>query len=409
MVVAICYLVYVFDIYEQNTFQVALPSILTDFNVSRLDAGVLILIVGWIGRIAGIVLVPLADRYGRRAVLAWGVLGYSLLTGLTGLTSTWFLFGFATSLTRFPITAANFPSSIMATEASPPSGRALAQGVQAAGYCLGFVLVAIASVVLLPTLGWRYMYFLGIIPAILVYFILRKIPESPRFTEVQQQRAAEGKRPNLLQIYWSTMRRYPREVTTGSLVIGLYYLWNGFAVFVSLYLSTERGLGPATTGTWLAIWFFVAMFATAGGGWLAQRYGRKRTNITLVLLTVPFYATYGLLTEQWALFVVGLLLASLFLAPFGQGIWGSVEELFPTEVRATGFAACNFLAGLLAVGYALIPGIMPSVAASFPIFAAGYAMLAVVLFFMKDTLRKDLIQTVGQRAGDGRLLEPAEA
>jgi MFS family permease len=287
----------------------------------------------------------------------------------------------------------------MATEAAPQSGRALAQGLQAAGYSLGYVLVALASVALLPTLGWRYMYFLGILPAVLVFFIMRWIPESRHFQQVKDRQAAVGKRPNVLRTYWSVARRYPVEVAKGSFVTLAYGFWAGFGTWVPLFLSTERGLGAATTGTWLAIWWFVAMFATVGGGWLAQRFGRRRTNVTLVLVTVPIFAAYGLLTDQTALFIGGLLLCSLFLAPFGQGTWGAVQELFPTECRATGFATANFIGGTIATFYYLIPGIMPSVAASFPVFAAGYALLAVAFYILKDTLKSDLIETVGEHAG----------
>ena len=60
------------------------------------------------------------------------------------------------------------------------------------------------------------------------------------------------------------------------------------------------------------------------------------------------FATYGLLEDPTALFIGGLLLCSLFLAPFGQGTWGAVQELFPTEVRTTGFAAANFIGGTIA-------------------------------------------------------------
>ena len=398
-VVAVCLLVYVFDVYELTTFQVALPAILSDFKLSLLDAGVLLLITAWVGRIAGLVLVPLADAFGRRAMLAVGVLGYSLLTGFTGLAQNFFQFGVAATATRIPITAGNFPSTIMATEAAPRSGRALAQGLQTAGYPVGFVLVSLASVWLLPTLGWRYMYFLGILPAVLVFFIIRYIPESRHFTRVKDQRESEGKQLNVVRTFVDTVRRYPVEVAKGSFVLTTYYFWNGFGVFVSTFLSQERGVDAATRGTWLAIWWSVAIAATIGGGWLAQRWGRRWTNVGLVVVTVPLFATYGMLTDWTALFVVGLVLCSLFLAPFGQGTWGWVMEIFPTECRATGFSVANFIGGAVSSFYALIPAVMHSVGASFPIFAAGYALLAIGFLLLNETIRDELIELVGERAG----------
>ena len=97
-------------------------------------------------------------------------------------------------------------------------------------------------------------------------------------------------------------------------------------------------------------------------------------------------------------------MCSLFLAPFGQGTWGWVMEIFPTEVRATGFSLAKFISGISAFFYALIPAIMGSVAASFPIFAASYALLAVALMLLKDTIRDDLIDLVGDHAGEAPAL-----
>jgi AAHS family benzoate transporter-like MFS transporter len=206
-VVSLCFLVYIFDIYEVTAFQVALPAILADFHLTLLDAGLLVVATGWANRIAGLALVPLADTIGRRALLAWGVLGYSLLTGFTGLAQNFLQFGVASTVTRFPITAANFPSTMMATEAAPTSRRALAQGLQTSAYPVGFVLVSVASVLLLPTFGWRSMYFLGIVPAVLVFFILRYIPESRHFAQVRNRRLAEGKQLNVFRNFWDTLRR----------------------------------------------------------------------------------------------------------------------------------------------------------------------------------------------------------
>jgi hypothetical protein len=113
-------------------------------------------------------------------------------------------------------------------------------------------------------------------------------------------------------------------VAKGSFVLTTWYCWNGFGVFVATYLGQERGVDAATRGTWLAIRWFVAIFATIGGGLLAQYFGRRWTNIILGLLVVPLYATYGLWTDPTTLFVIGLVMSSLFLAPFGQGTWGWV-------------------------------------------------------------------------------------
>ena len=99
------------------------------------------------------------------------------------------------------------------------------------------------------------------------------------------------------------------------------------------------------------------------------------------------------------IFIVGLLLASLFLMPFGQGTWGWAQEMFPTEVRATGFVAAGFVGGVLSGFFSLIPGFTSSVGAAFPIFGIGYLTLAIAFFIMKETVNTELIEEVGERVG----------
>lgn len=408
-IVLLCLAVYVFDVYELTSYGVALPAIIQEFNISRLEAGVLSTITLWMYRVGSILLMPLADVYGRRILLALAVLGYSAITGLSGLAPTWLTFSIATSATRIPISVGGLLSSVMATESAPTKGRALAQGIWAAGYPLGYVLVALASVAILPTLGWRYMYFLGIVPAVLVFFVLRYIPESRHYTRVKEDREAEGKRLNVFRAYWHVMRGYPAESAKATFLILAYGFWGGFGTWVPLYLSTEKGFGPATTGIWLAIWWFVAAFSTAGAGFLAQRFGRKWTNIAFVIPAGILMATFGLWDSPVMIFIVGLLLASLFLMPFGQGTWGWAQEMFPTEVRATAFAATGFVGGIISGFYSLIPGFTSSVGASFPFFGLGYLTLAIGFFIMKETVHTELIQEVGERVGAGEQAGPATA
>lgn len=406
VVVILCLVVYVFDVYELSSYGVALPGIIQEFNISRLEAGALSTITLWVYRVGAILLLPLADLYGRRILLALSVLGYSLITGLSGLAPTWLTFGIAASATRFPISVGGQLSSVMATESAPTRGRAQAQGLWAAGYPIGYVLVALASVAVLPTLGWRYMYFLGILPAVLVVFVLRYIPESRHFEKVKTDRETEGKRLNVFQSFWHVMRTYPSESAKATFVILAYGFWGGFGTWVPLYLNTEKGFGPTTTGVWLAIWWSVAAISTVAAGWLAQRFGRKWTNIALVIPAGILMATFGLWSDPAIIFIVGLLLASLFLMPFGQGTWGWTQEMFPTEVRATAFAATGFVGGVLSSFFSLIPGFTSSVGASFPIFGLGYLTLAIAFYIMKETVHTELIEEVGERAGEPLVAEP---
>jgi putative MFS transporter len=407
IVVAICCLIWVFDVFETTTLTLATPAILQEFGLTRADIGVLRLVTTWIGVIGVFAITPLADVFGRRIMMSVVVLGYSLLTGLTGFVQSFLQLLAATGLARIPLSGVQV-AAVMAVEASPTRGRGLAQGLYSGGYPIGFFLSSLVSIWVIPHLGWRFMYFLGILPALLAFFVLRNIKESPRFARVEAEKRAEGQKTKLE--YATALRRYPKEIALGTLTVFCFlFPWVGWSSWVPTYMTTEMGLGLETSSTYLSIWMLLGFFAYLANGWVADRVGRR---IIVPLTVIPaglLLAFYGAFAGQTGIFVVGTLINILMIGNYGAGYY-YLTELFPTEVRATAYGIC-YAVGFAGSGFApLVAGFTPSIAAAWPFYAAPFLVLAPLYgLVFKENIGKELIDRVGQRVGEAGAAEPSPA
>ena len=237
----------------------------------------------WIGLIGTFAFPVFADLYGRKPALIWAILGYSLFTGLTGFSTGWISLLIFSSITRIALAGENPVGMLMVTETAPTKWRATALGGLVGGYPLGYMLCSLAALVVVPLWGWRSLYFLGILPALLVLWIRIGIKESPRYEHVTAQMLKEGLKKQLDIL--SPVRQYPREMLIASLVYFFYlFTWLGWSAWMPFYLATERKLGFQTMGSYLSIWMFCAIFAYWFCGWLCDLYGRR---IVIPAFTVP--------------------------------------------------------------------------------------------------------------------------
>jgi SHS family lactate transporter-like MFS transporter len=280
----------------------------------------------------------IADRHGRRPALMGSILLYALIELLSG---------FAPTLTSFLILRALFGIGMggewgvgasLAMETVPPKTRGILSGFLQEGYPAGYLLAVVVNGLLYPHIGWRGMFIVGSLPAVLVLFIRMGVPESPAWVERQSDR--EGA-PSRTSEIWSTLReRWPLFLY----MVILMTAFNAFShgtqdLYPSGFLGKQRGLALGTV-TKIAIIYNLG--AISGGivmGTLSQRIGRRHAIATAALLALPVIPLWiGAGT------VTGLAIGA-FLVQFAvQGAWGVVpahlNELSPAAVRGTfpGFA-----------------------------------------------------------------------
>ena len=398
-VLVICILGWAFDIYEATIMQLVTPLLIKEWGITPATMGFVTTFSRWIGLIGTFAFPVLADLYGRKPALVAAILGYSVFTGLTGFSTGWITLLIFSSITRIALAGENPVGMLMVTETAPTRWRATALGGLVGGYPLGYMLCSLAALVVVPLWGWRSLYFLGILPALLVLWIRIGITESPRYERVTMQMITEGLKKQL--DIFSPAREYPRETLIASLVYFLYlFTWLGWSAWMPFYIANEKHLGFQTMASWLSVWMFCAIFAYWICGWLCDLFGRRWVIPAFAVPAGILLIMMGHLDSAASLFWVGLATNFLITGSFGTGL-GYTSEIFPTQIRGTGVGA-TFAIGLGVASFA--PMIMgwiataSSVAAGLPLLAVSFLLLApLFIWFAPDTTRKELTDFVGQK------------
>jgi SHS family lactate transporter-like MFS transporter len=268
-----------------------------------------------------------ADRYGRRVTLMADILLFSMLEFASGL---------APSLTIFLILRLAFGVAMggewgvgaaLAMETIPPGTRGVVSGILQTGYPSGYLLAAITYFALYGLIGWRGMFMIGALPALLVLFIRAKVEESPVFLARAPLKQGAG----LVRVLRDNSGRFLYAV---ALMTAFNFLSHGTQDLYPTFLQLQRHFSQHTVGL-IAIFFNIG--AILGGmlfGALSQGIGRRRAILTAALLTLP-------LIPVWAYGAGPVTLAvGAFLMQFAvQGAWGVVPahlcELSPAQVRCT--------------------------------------------------------------------------
>jgi MFS family permease len=400
-VLTICILGWAFDIYEATVMQLATPLLIREWGISPATMGTVTTISRWIGLIGTFVFPVLADLYGRKPMLIWTILGYSVLTGLTGFSTGWVTLLIFSSLTRIALAGENPVGMLLVTETAPKKWRATALGGLVGGYPLGYLLCTLAALVVVPLWGWRGLYFLGILPALLVLWVRIGIHESPRYERVTAQMVKAGLKKQLDIL--APFRTYPRESSIATLIYFLYlFTWIGWSAWMPFYLATERKLGFPTMATYLSVWMFCAIFAYWICGWLCDQFGRRYVIPAFTIPGAILLVVMGYCYTPASLFWVGLAANFLITGSFGTGL-GYTTEIFPTQIRGTAVGA-TFTIGLGVASIApMIMGWIAarySIAAGLPLLALSFLLIGPLFYwFAPDVTRKDLVDFVGEKVG----------
>ncbi|WP_216847444.1 MFS transporter [Arthrobacter sp. SLBN-53] len=309
---------------------------------------VALFLTGW--AVGGIMFGMLADYFGRTRVLSVGILTYAVFSALAAFADTWWQLGLLRFIAGVGSGVEAPVGAALIAETWRNRYRARAGGVMMAGYAGGFFAAA-AVYALLGDHGWRFMMLLAGLPALLVWFIRRYVPEPPEINaamHVRKQRKAAGTREQfVLRRLISPPLRRPMLVCTALASGALLAFWSVSTWYPQIIrqISANESVPQAVTDHRVAV---TAMLFNAGGiigyaawGFIADAIGRRRTflmsftvSAASIAWTFPFDRGY---TEF--LFAMPLLGFGLFGALSGTFIYG--PEVFPPSVRATALAVSN--------------------------------------------------------------------
>jgi SHS family lactate transporter-like MFS transporter len=270
----------------------------------------------------------LADRFGRKPTLMWNILAFSLLEAASGFAPTlWtflalrFLFGVAMG-GEWGI------GSALTFETIPTRARGVVSGLLQAGYPSGYFVASIATGLFYDSLGWRYMFLLGVVPAILVFFIRMGVDESPAFLE----KRIKKEQSNLIEVL---VRNWKIAVYAVILMTAFNFFSHGSQdAYANLFLKVQHGFDTQRAATMTAIMNIGAILGGIGFGFLSERIGRRRAIIIAAALALPVIPFWAFGTTPLVL-GIGAFLIQVSV----QGAWGIIpvhlNELSPAEIRAT--------------------------------------------------------------------------
>jgi len=362
-----CFLGWTLDAFDFFLVVFALTAIAQEFHRSDAEIALSITLTLAFRPVGAFVFGLMADRYGRRTPLMIDLVFYSAVEVATG---------FAHSFTTFLVLRALFGIGMggewgvgasLAMEKVPPRLRGFLSGMLQQGYALGYLLAAVCFYFVFPRWGWRPMFFIGGLPALLGLFVRFKVKESEVW---EKTRHAD----------WSSLGReicshWKLFLYLTLLIAMMSFVSHGTQDMFPTFLQREWGMGPTRRAVITAISMVGAILGGLVFGFFSDRCGRRRAMIIALVSAValvPLWAYAPTLT----LLVIGAFLIQFMV----QGAWGIIpahlSELSPDSVRGflPGFA---YQCGVLLAGpVAYIEAIL----AQHTRYANAMALTAFVVF-----------------------------
>jgi SHS family lactate transporter-like MFS transporter len=281
----------------------------------------------------------LADRYGRRIPLMANVIFFSVVELLCGFAPNYTVFLILRTLFGIGMGGEWGVGASLAMEAAPPKWRGILSGMLQSGYSWGFLLAAVAARFVLPMLGWRWMFWLGALPALLALYIRAKVPESEAW---QQHRAA-----STMQVLRIVASHWKRFVYLVVLMTFMMFLSHGTMDLLPDFLQE---IHHATSAASANVIIFANIGAVLGAimfGQFSQHIGRRYSmicSLVLCLAMIPFWAFGSSLNS--------VTFAAVLLYPGVQGTWGVIpvhlNELSADSARGLMPGLCYQLGILIA-------------------------------------------------------------
>jgi putative MFS transporter len=373
-----------FEGYDRFIAGLALPYIGRDLGADEGALGAALAVVR-AGALVSILFGRLADRYGRRRLMIVSIIAYTLATAATGFSRGLIDFALLQLVaTIFLITELSLAQVVIAEE-FPPAARGFGQGVLGAFAAFGAGLAAMLFPILQQTeLGWRGMYFIGVLPLLVVAYLRRNLPETRRWTQHRERQ--EGK-SSLLDLLHSAWRRRLLVLTVVAAVASATGA-TAFS-FVSYRATTVFDWEPARVSGMILGGGAMGFFGYFLLGRWADAVGRRFIGflglIGAGLAVATFYQTEWLL-PAFALMTLGEAGAMIALNAL-------TTELFPTHLRATAksWVTNSGVIGAL-VGLGAI-GLLSDVATGSTVITAlavMMAFLAPVMYLLPETRHVDL-------------------
>ncbi|HEX4720997.1 MAG TPA: MFS transporter [Pseudonocardiaceae bacterium] len=380
---------YGLDAYDFQVLPLGLVAIAAYFHLSTGAAGLLSTVTlvasGVGGALAGI----LADRIGRVRTLMFTVATYALFTVLCGFAPDYPALLVLRGLQGVGFGGEWAIGAILVAEYALPRYRGRTVGFVQSSWAVGWALAVIVSTLVFslasPAIAWRVLFFTGALPAVLVFYLRRRVADAP----IRQSTRDRGSFRAILGGGLGRTTFFAAALATG--VQGGYYT---LATWLPTYLKTARHLSVVNTGGYLAFVISGAFLGYVTGGYLTDLFGRKRTFALFAVLSAALIVGYTSIPAgaNTAVMLLGFPLGFASSAIY-SGFGSFLAELYPTSLRGTGQGFTYNFGRAVGAFFPTVVGFLASgvgIGAAMGFGALGYGIAVLALLGLPETAGREL-------------------
>jgi MFS family permease len=343
----------------------------------------------------GILFGAIADRIGRKKALMATVLLFSICSGLSGIAQDLTQLAIARTLLGLGMGGEWASGALLVSETWPAQHRGKAIGLMQGGWAIGYIVAAIAGATILPRLGWRAMFFVGIAPALFTLWIRRKVDEPAIWVSARARGVTGSRGGSLLRIFDRSLVRYTLLCTlTSAFVMFAYWgLFSWMPGFLAQPVDQGgAGLGMAKAPIWIIPMMIGALIGYITFGFIADRIGRRPTFAAYLVISAILVWIFGRTHDATQLMLLGPLVGF-----FGSGyfsVFGAfIAELFPTAARGSAVGFCYNAGRMLSALAPTLIGVLSTtygLGGALTFLAIAFLGGAITIFFLPETRGREL-------------------
>jgi MFS family permease len=379
---------YGLDGFDFMVYTFIIPTLLTLWGMSKAQAGYIASAALITSAIGGWGAGVLADRFGRVRVLQVTVLWFAAFTFLSGFTHSYGELLFTRAMQGFGFGGEWAVGSVLVSESIDARHRGKAAGVVQSSWSVGWAAAAIASwaasVLLPPELGWKVLFWAGILPALLIIYIRRNVKEPAIYLDMRERRTTRT--AGFLDIF-----RPPLLLTTvlaTALSTGMLGAYYSVTTWLPTFLETERHLSVTGRTGYLMMLITGSLAGYLASAWLSDAVGRRRGFMWFAGCGALLILLYTHMPVSGGMLLIGFPLGFFAMGIF-SGMGACLSELFPSEVRGSGQGFC-YSAGR-AIG-AACPALIGAWSTHVPLgqsigamTVGAYALVAIAAWALPET------------------------
>ncbi|MEN3929935.1 MFS transporter [Microvirga sp. W0021] len=280
--------------------------------------------------IGGVVFGMLSDRIGRIRVLTWTIVLFAVFTGMCALAQGYWDLLLYRTIAGLGLGGEFGIGMALVAEAWPASKRARASSYVGLGWQLGVLMAAMLTPILLPAIGWRWMFAIGVLPAVAAYFIRYSLHEPEVFVKNTKNAPKE-----------SALHLLVKDKETTKISLGMVILcsvqnfgYYGVMIWMPNYLAKTFGFDLTKSGIWTSVTIIGMAIGIFAFGHIADRVGRRPAFFGYMIMSAIMILIYSTLSDATALLIVGAIMGFFVNGMLG-GYGALISELYPTSARAT--------------------------------------------------------------------------